>query len=203
MKLWKKVILTAYLAMPIIFLTPIDTTEDYQRKTTIVFATQPAQISQLPEKIFESKEVSEIELVAEYEEPEITTEETPEPLIFDTIIADEVVVEVVPFEPEERPHLTKQSGVFAGPSGKETYYNLNMSRCIDIMRSMGYDEETYSYWIRDDGAKMLGEYVMCAASLDIRPKGTIIETSLGQAIVVDTGTFAYSNQTQIDICVNW
>ena len=103
----------------------------------------------------------------------------------------------------ERPHLTKSGGVFAGPSGKETYYNLPMGRCISIMRDMGYDVESFPFWIREDGAKMLGEYVMCAAELNSRPKGTIVETSLGMGIVVDTGSFAYSNPTQIDLCVNW
>lgn len=117
-----------------------------------------------------------------------------------------IEAEVVEFaeEPEEeRPHLTKQAGVFQGPSGKETYYNLNMSRCVEYMRSLGYDEETYPVWVREDGCKMFGDYIMIAASLDIRPKGTIVETSLGAGIVVDTGSFAYSNQTQIDIAVTW
>lgn len=103
----------------------------------------------------------------------------------------------------ERPHLTKSGGVFAGPSGKETYYNLPMGRVISNMRNLGYDVETYPFYVREDGAKMLGEYVMCAAELGSRPKGTILETSLGMAIVVDTGSFAYSNPTQIDLCVNW
>lgn len=103
----------------------------------------------------------------------------------------------------ERPHLTKSGGVFAGPSGKETYYNLPMGRCIQIMRDMGYSVEEYPYWIREDGAKMLGEYVMCAADLNTRPKGTILESSLGMAIVVDTGSFAYSNPDQLDLCTDW
>ena len=103
----------------------------------------------------------------------------------------------------ERPHLTKSGGVFAGPSGKETYYNLPMGKCIQIMRDMGYSVEEYPYWIREDGAKMLGEYVMCAAELSSRPKGTILETSLGMAIVVDTGSFAVSNPTMLDMCVDW
>jgi hypothetical protein len=103
----------------------------------------------------------------------------------------------------ERPHLTKSGGVFQGPSGKETYYNLPMGRCIEIMRDMDYSVEDYPFWIREDGAKMLGEYVMCAANLNLRPKGTIIETSLGMAIVVDTGSFATSNETQLDMAVNW
>lgn len=103
----------------------------------------------------------------------------------------------------ERPHLTASAGVFDGPSGKETYYNLPMGRCIQIMRDMGYSVEEYPFYIREDGAKMLGEYVMCAADLSTRPKGTIVESSLGPAIVVDTGSFVYSNPTQLDMCVDW
>ena len=100
-------------------------------------------------------------------------------------------------------HLTKQSGVFNGPSGKETYYNLNMSGVVSIMRGMGYSEEEYPYWVREDGVKMLGDYVMCAAAFSIRPRGSIVETSLGTALVCDTGGFAYYNETQIDIAVSW
>ena len=105
--------------------------------------------------------------------------------------------------PPAAEHLTKQGGVFYGASGKETYYNLNMSRCVAIMRGLGYTEEEYPYWIRDDGVKMLGDYVMCAADFSIRPRGTILETSLGTAIVVDTGSFANYDSTMLDICVNW
>lgn len=99
--------------------------------------------------------------------------------------------------------LTKSKGVVYGPSGKETYYNLNMTNVINTMRRLGYSEEEYPYWIRDDGVKMLGDYVMIAANFEIRPRGTIIESSLGYAIVCDTGGFAENNSTQIDIAVSW
>jgi hypothetical protein len=99
--------------------------------------------------------------------------------------------------------LTPSAGVYNGPSGKETYYNLDMSGCIEIMRGMGYTEEEYPYWVREDGAKMFGPYVMVAAELGSRPKGTILPCSLGAAIVVDTGGFAASNPTQLDIATNW
>ena len=109
-----------------------------------------------------------------------------------------------PNAPEpERPHLTKSAGVFAGPSGRETYYNLPMGRIINEMRAMGYDVEHFPYSVRPDGAKCLGPYVMCAANLSTRPKGTIIETSLGEAIVVDTGSFIYSNPDGIDLATDW
>lgn len=100
--------------------------------------------------------------------------------------------------------LNKKMGTVQGPSGKETYYNLDMSGCVKIMRNdYGFSEDEYPYWVRDDGVKMFGRYVMVAAELNLRPKGTLVETSLGMGIVVDTGEFAYTNQTQLDIAVNW
>ena len=44
---------------------------------------------------------------------------------------------------------------------------------------------------------------MVAADYNIRPRGTILETSLGTGIVCDTGGFASSNPTQLDIAVSW
>ena len=61
------------------------------------------------------------------------------------------------------------------------------------MRNMGFDEENYPYWVRDDGAKMLGNYIMCAADLNLRPRGSVVESSLGLALVCDTGGFAEFN----------
>ena len=96
--------------------------------------------------------------------------------------------------------LTPSAGVVYGPSGKETYYNLNMSGVVDIMRSMGNNDE---YWVREDGVKMLGDYVMCAANLSVHPRGSLVESSLGTCIVCDTGGFAASNPNQLDIAVTW
>ena len=98
------------------------------------------------------------------------------------------------------PVLTRSRGTISGPSGKETYYNLNMSGCISIMKGRGISEP---YWVRSDGVKMYGYYVMCAAGLSIRPKGSIVESSNGLAIVVDTGGFASRNPRQLDIAVTW
>lgn len=100
-------------------------------------------------------------------------------------------------------HLTKRAGIFYGPSGKETYYNLPMSGVINDMRRRGYNEDEYPYWVRDDGVKMFGPYIMVSADLGIRPKGTIIECSLGTAIVCDTGSVHKSNPTLLDIAVDW
>ena len=99
--------------------------------------------------------------------------------------------------------ITKERGGYMGPSGRETYYNLKMDLCVAYMRDLGYDEIEFPYWIRDDGAKMLGNYVMCAANWSIRPKGTILETSLGDAIVVDTGDFVLDYPYGVDLAVDW
>ena len=96
--------------------------------------------------------------------------------------------------------LTKQAGTVQGPSGKETYYNLNMSGVVSRLHRMGYSGE---YWVRDDGVKMFGNYILVAASFDIRPIGTILPTSLGMGIVADTGGFARYNKYQLDIATNW
>ena len=98
------------------------------------------------------------------------------------------------------PVLTASAGTVTGPSGKETYYNLNMSGVVSIMRSLGNNDE---YWVRDDGVKMLGNYVMVAANLNVHPRGSIVETSLGLGIVCDTGGFASGNPNQLDIAVSW
>jgi len=96
--------------------------------------------------------------------------------------------------------LNSVAGTVTGPSGKETYYNLDMSQVVANMHARGYEGE---YWVRDDGCKMFGKYIMCAANLSLRPFGTILESSLGTCMVCDTGGFASSNTTQIDIATNW
>ena len=99
--------------------------------------------------------------------------------------------------------LNPTAGVVLGPAGYESYYNLPMGGVINIMRSMGFTEEEYPYWVREDGAKMLGDYVMVAANLNVYPRGSLVETSLGKGIVCDTGDFAKTNTKQLDIATNW
>ncbi|MGX8688632.1 MAG: hypothetical protein ACSW8K_12660, partial [bacterium] len=98
------------------------------------------------------------------------------------------------------PVLSKSAGAVYGPNGKETYYNLNMNGVIATMRRMGYYGE---YWVRNDGCKMLGDYIMCAANLSVHPRGSLVECSLGTCIVCDTGGFAAHNPNQLDIATTW
>lgn len=113
-------------------------------------------------------------------------------------------------EPEPEPDysysgqaLSPWAGTVEGPSGKETYYNLDMGGVVSIMRDAGFSESDYPYWVRSDGCKMLGPYIMVAADLSIRPRGSTIATSLGTGLVCDTGSFIYDNPTQLDIAVTW
>ena len=98
------------------------------------------------------------------------------------------------------PVLSRSKGSVYGPSGKETYYNLNMSGCVRNMNRRGY---YYDVWVRNDGCKMFGDYIMCAANLGVHPFGSLVECSLGTCIVVDTGGFAAGNPNQLDIAVTW
>ena len=98
------------------------------------------------------------------------------------------------------PVLNSYDGRIDGPSGQETYYNLNMKQVVKNMHDMGFEGE---YWVRDDGAKMFGDYVMVAADLEVHPRGSLVETSLGTGIVCDTGDFIKDDPTQLDIATSW
>ena len=140
-----------------------------------------------------------IEFVAEVsKKPEVTT-----------IIPDEEITTTTSeeyIEPEMDEYywngwdgevLTASAGRIQGPSGPETYYNLDMSGVIANMSNLGYD---YTYSIREDGVKLFGGYVMVAADLEHYSFGDIVQTSLGTGIVVDTG---YLGWDQLDISVTW
>lgn len=96
--------------------------------------------------------------------------------------------------------LTASNGVNYYGNQKETYYNLNMDGVISIAKSQGIEGE---YWVREDGCKMYGDYIIVAANLDIHPRGSLVETSLGTGIVLDTGGFAASYPNQVDIATDW
>ena len=166
--------------------TSVETTVSETTTITTEAETQPTETSSV---VTEEVATTEEMIVSE----EVTIEETqPDTISEETESYEQPVY--------TGPALNAQNGVVQGPSGKETYYNLDMSGVVSNMNSLGYYEE---YWVREDGCKMFGPYIMCAANLDVRPRGSIVETSLGQAIVCDTGGFASSNPYQLDIAVTW
>ena len=103
-------------------------------------------------------------------------------------------------EPWDGPVLNSYDGRIDGPSGQETYYNLNMKQVVKNMHDMGFEG---GYWVRDDGVKMFGDYVMVAADLEVHPRGSLVKTSLGTGIVCDTGDFIKDDPTQLDIATSW
>lgn len=175
--------------------------------TTTIETTTTPEVTTTPEITTTEVTTTTTTTVTTTITPKVVKENIIEPTnegYYTTIYGKEIYVNPI-YNPSwnSSSHLTKRSGVYQGPSGKETYYNLNMNGIVDRMRKMGYTEENWPYWVREDGCKMLGDYIMVAANLDIRPRGSIVSTSLGIGIVCDTGGFAKKNSYQLDIATNW
>lgn len=151
--------------------------------------------------ICETEETVAVETVSTIDDyiPE-TTETSYTPVESEPEITESTVVH----SEESESILTRSKGVNYNKNGnRETWYNLNMSGVVKIMRDKGFSEEEYPYWVREDGCKMLGDYIIVAANHDIYPRGTTVHTSLGEGLVCDTGSFIYTYPTGIDIAVNW
>ena len=95
--------------------------------------------------------------------------------------------------------LTAKGGVFCNAQTglTEKYYNLPMRRVVQRAQNMGIPVE---YWVRDDGVKMFGPWVICAAHPSVT-RYTRLQTSLGEGIVLDTHTAG--DKTLIDIATTW
>lgn len=96
--------------------------------------------------------------------------------------------------------LTARMGVNTFNGHKETWYNLNMNKVVSNADEAGL---CGWYWEREDGCKMYGPFIIVAANQEKHPYGSIVETSLGLGIVLDTGDFAKENDEQYDIAVTW
>ncbi len=130
-------------------------------------------------------------------EPEPESEPEPEP---------------EPADPVDDSPLNAYMGVNYYNGHKETYYNMYMGGLIEAMNRGGwaYNDcinkdiidnilDTSGYWIRSDGCKMFGSYIILAASEYEYRRGSIVSTSLGTGIVLDRGV----GPGVIDIAVNW
>ena len=98
--------------------------------------------------------------------------------------------------------LSASLGRIYGPSGVETYYNLDMSGVVANTRAAGIEGD---YWVRDDGVKMYGEYVIAACDVTgaVHNRYDVVDSSLGAALCMDTGTFAAQDPHQLDIATTW
>lgn len=95
--------------------------------------------------------------------------------------------------------LTSELGRVQGPQNEESWYNLPMHNVVNNMRNLGYNEIDYPYYIREDGVKMLGDFIMVAADLDKYSRGTVVQTSLGQGLICDK----CEHGQEFDIAVDW
>ena len=142
--------------------------------------------------------LASLNFVRETEPEEEPTEETvPETAEYRVEGRTPEPIELVEYTGEV---LTARKGTVQGPSGKETWYNLDMTGVVWIMEDLGYN---YEYHVREDGVKMYGPYIMCACNLNVRPRGTLVQTSLGLGMVCDTGSYGLINPTWIDIATTW
>lgn len=96
--------------------------------------------------------------------------------------------------------LTAQLGRITYDGHMETYYNLNMRYVCKRAAENGIQLD---YWVRADGVKMIGPYVIVAADWNIHPYGSEVETSRGTGLVLDTGDFTKDDPSTVDIAVTW
>ena len=95
--------------------------------------------------------------------------------------------------------LTARMGTIQFNGHAETWYNLRMDRVVE--RTDQAFGMTDLYWVRDDGVKMYGPWVIVAADWSVHPHYSFVETSLGQGIVLDTHTT--DDSELIDIATDW
>ena len=94
--------------------------------------------------------------------------------------------------------LTAKLGRIQFEGHDETWYNLPMSNVIE--RSDAAIGLSDMYWIREDGVKMYGQWVICAAHPS-KIRYSRIQTSLGEGIILDT--HKCSDTELIDIATEW
>lgn len=93
--------------------------------------------------------------------------------------------------------LTAKAGRIAYGDHIETWYNLDMSKVIERSDKMiGLSD---LYWIRDDGVKMYGPWVIVAAHQS-KTRYSRVQTSLGEGIILDTHT---TSPDVYDIATTW
>lgn len=80
----------------------------------------------------------------------------------------------------------------------ETWYNLPMHNIERKAVENGYPDD---FWIRADGCRMIGHYIICAGAED--RYGEVVETSRGEGLILDTGEFVREYPDAIDLAVTW
>ena len=96
--------------------------------------------------------------------------------------------------------LTAKLGTINYNGHRETWYDLDMSKVIaKTDKATGLNN---LYNVREDGVKCYSKFVIVAADLDLHPRYTFVETSLGTGVVLDSLGDAEDRET-IDIATTW
>ena len=94
--------------------------------------------------------------------------------------------------------LTARAGKITYNGHTESWYDLPMQKVIE--RSDAATGLSDMYWIRGDGVRMYGQWVIVAAHPSVT-RYSLVETSLGTGIVLDRHTVPDANL--YDIATDW
>lgn len=101
------------------------------------------------------------------------------------------------------PYSESNTGTYYNAEGIRESYYYYQPHMVNYMRDLGYSENDYPYWVRDDGVQMFGEYVVVAADPSIYWYGDLIPTSLGMGMVCDLGGVSEEWYEYVDIGTTW
>lgn len=93
--------------------------------------------------------------------------------------------------------LTAKLGTVRYNNHTETWYDLPMENVIQRSQDAGIPCD---YWVRDDGVKMFGPWVIVAAHPS-KIRYTFVDTSLGTGIILDT--HETGDEELYDIATTW
>ena len=176
------------------------TQQDLSNKLDTVTAnneTTKAELSSATDTIVDMDETIET-LSSDYTDLELSYNDLSDS--HSELLTDYDALKETIYGPNEESPLDKYNGTNYYNGMKETYYNLSMTRVVSIAQNKGLKG---IYWVREDGVKMFGPYVIIAANLHKYPYGSVVDISLGKGIVLDTGGFALSNPNQFDVATAW
>ena len=93
--------------------------------------------------------------------------------------------------------LTASLGRIQFQDHTETWYNRPMGKVVQRAKDMGIPAE---YWVREDGVKMFGPWVILASHPSVT-RYTRIQTSLGEGIILDR--HCVDDPDLYDVAVSW
>lgn len=102
--------------------------------------------------------------------------------------------------------LTASKGIIFANGRYYTFYNQPMGGCFRLHKDALAPYTMADWWVSDEGIKMCGPYVMCAAYTPWFPPGSLVNTPFGVGMVVDYNghcDLPGGTKADIDICTVW